>query len=195
MSQSKICQRIWGTNIFMIKKESSTETHKSAFCSMNLRQIWVFPMPPIPYKRKKTLFPSDCVLKWLFNLLRYVSRPVKSLLACLRGRAILLPVEGCWIYDSTRVSKLLIINHYIHNSHEPQWSCNLLSQSPELCEKIQRICFPSRVTLDEKRASEVKKQDVVSLFVTRRRFNFFSTLTACPKAIFTPSYSCGKQHI
>ena len=136
----------------MKELEPSKQTHSFPFSSMNLRQIWVFPMPPIPYRRKKILSSLGCALKCLFKLSRYVSRPVNILLACLRGGrgAISSPADisgwTCWTYGLVRVSKPVMTNLNIQNSLECQRSLNPLSQSLEHHEKTQRICFPSWVT-------------------------------------------------
>jgi len=52
---------------------------------MNFKQIWVFPMPPMPYKRNDFLWSSTWVVKWSFKLFRYSSLPMKKILECFRG--------------------------------------------------------------------------------------------------------------
>ena len=85
------------------------DTHKSGFCSINLRQIWVFPIPPRPCKRKDFLWPPILEPKWDFSLCKYWSRPVNKILGCFRlgrgGREAFSEVgwlhwfiyEGSWL--------------------------------------------------------------------------------------------------
>jgi hypothetical protein len=46
---------------------------------MNFRQVWVFPMPPIPYSRKIFLGESSpgCLSKKVLSCAKWSPRPVK----------------------------------------------------------------------------------------------------------------------
>ena len=70
------------TSLLLILK---LDTHKLAFSCINLREIWVLPIPPKPCKRKDFLWTPVLELKWVFSFCKYSSRPVKKKLGFLRG--------------------------------------------------------------------------------------------------------------